>query len=189
MSTYANPDKAYVWLDGDIFRAPAGTDIPADPFAATVTTGTTTPIEWDAYGGVEAGFDVNPKRDIKPLSVWNRRNAPYKHVKGPLEERVKFRAVDFSKATVLTSLQGGTITELGTGSGVYRWNPGQDEEFAALFRVVDETGSAGFYVERATLSTPPPRVFGGETLDGFEFELLAMTEIVPLTNFNPLAVV
>lgn len=187
MSTYADPNKAYVWLDGDIFRAPAGTALPTDPFAATVTSGTSPAVTWDAFGGVEAGFDVNPTRDLKTLPVWNRRTAPYKVVKGPLEERIKFRAVDFSKATVLTALQGGSITEIGTSSGIFKWEPGVDEEFAALFRVVDETGSAGFYVERATLTGPPPRVFGGETLDGFEFELLALTEVVPVTDFNPLA--
>ncbi len=186
MSTFADPNKAFVWLDGDIFRAPAGTALPTDPFATTVTSGTSPVVTWDAFGGVEAGFNVDPKRDLKPLTVWNRRTAPYKYVKGVLEERIKFRAVDFSKATALTALQGGTIEEIGTSSGIFRWNPGQDEEFAALFRVVDETGSAGFYVEKATLATPPPRVFGGETLDGFEFELLALSEVVPLTDFNPL---
>ncbi|MCR8695566.1 hypothetical protein NWP13_23840, partial [Rhodococcus pyridinivorans] len=70
---------------------------------------------------------------------------------------------------------------------VFQWEPGDDEEFAALFRLSDDTGNAGFYCERVTLATPPPRVFGGETLDGFEFELLALSAIVPLTDFNPLA--
>ncbi|WCV10696.1 hypothetical protein [Corynebacterium silvaticum] len=27
MSQYANPEKAYVWLDGDAFRGTAGVDI------------------------------------------------------------------------------------------------------------------------------------------------------------------
>ncbi|WML63660.1 hypothetical protein [Rhodococcus sp. AH-ZY2] len=187
MSTYADPTKAYAWLDGDIFRAPAGTALPTDPFAPTVTTGTAPGVTWDAFGGVEAGFEVNPSRDIKTLPVWNRRKAPYKVIKGPLEERVKFRAVDYSKATVLTALQGGSITEIGSGSGIFKWEPGDDEDFAAIFRLSDDDGNAGFYVERATLTTPPPRVFGGETLDGFEFELLALTPIIPLTDFNPLA--
>jgi len=187
VSTYADPSKAYVWLDGDIFRAPAGTALPTDPFAPAPVTGTAPGVTWDAYGGVEAGFNVNPTQNVTTLPVWNRRRAPYKHIKSVLEERVTFRAVDYSKATVLTALQGGSITETTTGSGVFKWEPGDDEEFAALFRLSDDTGNAGFYCERVTLSTPPPRVFGGETLDGFEFELLALSEIVPLTDFNPLA--
>ncbi|MCD2153473.1 hypothetical protein LQL77_07085 [Rhodococcus cerastii] len=187
MSTYADPNKAFVWLDGDVFRAPAGTALPADPFASSLVTGTSPGVTWDAFGGVEAGFEVNGSRDIKTLPVWNRRRAPYKVIKGPQEDRFKLRATDYSKATVLTALQGGSITEVGSSSGVFKWEPGEDEDFAAIFLLRDEDDTAGFYCERATLTSPPPRVFGGESLDGFEFELLALTPIVPITSWNPLA--
>ncbi|MGF7124031.1 hypothetical protein [Rhodococcus sp. BE178] len=187
MSTHANPEKAYVWLDGDVYRAPAGTPMPTDPFANAPVSGTAPGITWDAFGGIEAGFEVNPSRDIKTLPVWNRREAPYKVVKGPLEERIKLRATDYSKATVLTALQGGSIAETSTGSKVFQWNPGQDEDFAIQLLLRDDDGTAGFYCSRVTLTTPPPRVFGGESLDGFEFELLALDKVVPLTSFNPLA--
>lgn len=186
MSTFADPDKGYVWLDGDAFRAPKGTGEPNDPFAASVETGTGTPVIWDAYGGLEVGFNIDPKRDVKTLPVWNHRQSPYATVKGPLEEKVKFRAVDFSKATVLTALQGGSIVAIGATTN-FRWVPGDDEEFALTLRVVDDTGKQAWYSERVTLTTPAPRTFGGDKLDGFEFELLALSPLVPITNWNPLA--
>lgn len=181
MSTHADPDKAYVWLDGDCYRAPAGTGLPTNPFAASPATGSVT---WDAYGGVEAGFELTPTRDVTPKRVWNRRLAPYKLVKSPSEERVKLRAVDFSVATALTALQGGSISEVSTG--IYRWNPGDDEDFAVLLVLRDDGASQAFYSPTVTLTTPPPRTFGQEELDGFEFELLALDPFVPLTSFNPL---
>ncbi|WP_072689270.1 hypothetical protein [Rhodococcus marinonascens] len=183
MSTYADPSKAYVWLDGDVYRAPAGAAQPEDPFANVVMTDALT---WDAYGGIEAGFEVTPKRDLKTLPVWNRRTAPYKVVKGPQEDRFKLRAVDYSQATVLTALQGGSITQIGA-TDVYAWEPGDDEEFALICLVRDDDKTAGFYCPRVTLATPPPRMFGGETLDGFEFELLALEPVITLTSWNPVA--
>lgn len=181
MSTHADPDKAYVWLDGDGYRAPAGTAIPTDPFA---TSPVTSSLAWDAYGGIEAGFELTPTRDTSPKRVWNRRLAPYKVIKSPTEERVKLRPVDYSVATVLTALQGGSISQV--SSGLYQWNPGDDEEFAILLVLRDEAATQAFYSERVTLTTPPPRTFGKEDLDGFEIELLALQPFVPLTSFNPL---
>ncbi|MBF6515519.1 hypothetical protein IU421_14700 [Nocardia cyriacigeorgica] len=183
MSTHAAPEKAYVWLDGDAYRAKAGTGIPTDPFAASPVTGSVT---WDPYGGIEAGFELTPTRDVTPNRVWNRRLAPYKVIKSPSEERVKLRAVDFSVATALTTLQGGTISQL--SPGVYRWNPGDDEDFALLLALRDESANQVFWSPSVTLTTPPPRTFGKEELDGFEFELLALEPFVPLTSFNPLQV-
>lgn len=186
MSTHADPSKAFVWLDGDIYRAPAGTAIPTDPFVNAPVTGTAPGVTWDAYGGIEAGFEVNPTRDLTTIPVWNRRAAPYKVIKGVQEDRFKLRATDYSKATVLTALQGGSITELGTSSGVFQWEPGDDEDFAVMFMLRDDDDTSGFYCSRVTLTTPPPRVFGGESLDGFEFEFLALDKVVPLTSWNPL---
>lgn len=183
MSTHADPDKAYVWLDGDGFRAPKGTPMPTDPFALAPVSGAVT---WLAYGGIEAGFELTPTRDVSPKKVWNRRLAPYKVVKSPTEERVKLRAVDYSVATVLTALQGGSISETSPSSGVFQWNMGDDEEFAILLALRDEGTTQAFYSPSVTLTTPPPRTFGKEDLDGFELELLALEPFVPLTSFNPL---
>jgi hypothetical protein len=183
VSDHAAPEKAYVWLDGDGYRASAGTGIPTDPFAINPVTGA---VNWDAYGGIEAGFEVTPTRDVTPKRVWNRRLAPYKVIKSPTEERVKLRPVDYSVATVLTALQGGSISVV--SPGVHRWNPGDDEEFALLLVLRDEAASQAFHSSRVTLTTPPPRTFGGEDLDGFELELLALEPFTPLTSFNPLQV-
>jgi hypothetical protein len=184
VSDHANPEKAYIWLDGDGFRAPAGTGIPTDPFGENpVTSG----IPWLAYGGIEAGFEVNATRDVNPKKVWNRRKSPYKVIKSPTEERMKMRPVDYSPATVLTALQGGSISVL--SPGVFQWNTGDDEDFAVLLQLRDEDDSQTFYSKRVTLTTPPPRTFGGEDLDGFEFELLALEPFIPLTSFNPLQVI
>lgn len=181
MSDHANPEKAYIWLDGDGYRAPAGTGIPTDPFAVNPATGS---VVWDAFGGIEAGFELTPTRDVTPKTVWNRRRAPYKVIKSPTEERVKLRPVDYSAATVLTALQGGSISVL--SPGIYQWNMGDDEDFALLLTLRDESATQVFYSERVTLTTPPPRTFGGEDLDGFELELLALEPFIPLTSFNPL---
>lgn len=187
MSNIANPEKAYVWLDGDGFRAVRGTEFPTDPLSDTPTSGTSPAVTWDGYGGIEAGFDITPQQDVKVHKVWNRRHAPYLVTKGPIEERIKFRATDYSKATVLTALTGGSIVETTSGSGIWRWEPGADEDFSIFFRVVDETGEAFFHSEAVTLVTPPPRTFGGENLDGFEFELMGLSPIYRYTSFNPLA--
>lgn len=186
MSTYADPTKAYIWLDGDGFRAPAGTACPAAPFAATPTTGSSPGVVWDAFGGVETGFEVTAKRDTTPLAVWNRRSAPYKVYKAPREDRVKLRPVDYSKATVLTALEGGSIVETPTASGIFHWHNGIEEEFALLLVIRDDATSAGFYSNRVTLVTPPPRTFGKAELDGFEIELLALSPFTPITSWNPL---
>ncbi|MBF5002219.1 hypothetical protein IRT45_34445 [Nocardia sp. BSTN01] len=183
MSVHADPEKAYVWLDGDGYRAPAGTVLPTDPFADNLVSGS---IMWDPFGGIEAGFELNGTRDVTPKKVWNRRRAPYKVVKSPTEERIKLRCVDYSVASTLTALQGGSISETSPGSGVFQWNAGDDEDFAFVAVLRDEDGNAGFYSPRVTLTTPPPRTFGKEDLDGFEFELLALDPFVPLTSWNPL---
>ncbi|MCC3311530.1 hypothetical protein [Nocardia africana] len=183
MSVHADPEKAYVWLDGDGYRAPAGTAMPTDPFAVDLVSGA---VHWDPFGGIEAGFELTPTRDTTPKKVWNRRRAPYKVVKSPTEERMKMRCVDYSVASTLTALQGGSISETSPGSSIFAWNMGDDEDFALVATLRDEDGNAAFYSPRVTLTTPPPRTFGKEDLDGFEFELLALDPFIPLTSWNPL---
>lgn len=188
MSTYADPNKAYVWQDGDAFRAPAGTAAPTDPFASTLVTGTLPGVTWDAFGGIEAGFEQNPSQDTKELPIWNYRQSSYKIARGPRSDRLKLKPVDYSKATVLTLLQGGEIITTGTAPNeVHKWVIGDSEEFAILLRLEDEDDKQVLYCERATLFTPPPRSLGGDKIDGFELELLALSPVQLLTNTNPLA--
>lgn len=192
MSTTPDSTKAYVWQDGDAFRAPAGTALPADPFTATLplVTGTAPGVTWKAFGGIMAGFEQTPDQDIKKHKIFNKRNSIYAMSRGAREDSVKFKAVDFTAATVLTALCGGSIEQIGT-SGIYRWIQGSSEEFALIWRLGDPSNASanrfGFYSERATLATPPPRSFSGEDLDGFEFEILSITPMIPISNYDPLA--
>ncbi|MFT4127291.1 MAG: hypothetical protein QM662_13820 [Gordonia sp. (in: high G+C Gram-positive bacteria)] len=191
MSTTPDSSKAYVWQDGDAFRAPAGTALPADPFSLTLPlTSGTSQIEWKAYGGIQAGFNTTPDQDIKKIKIFNKRNSNYAISRGAREDTVKFKAVDFTAATVLTALCGGSITQIGT-TGIYQWDQGNAEEFALLWRLADPSNSStnrfGFYTPVATLASPPPRSFSGDDLDGFEFELLALEPMVPISNYDPLA--
>lgn len=188
MSTLADPNKAYAWQSGDAFRAPAGTALPTDPFIDAPVTGTGPGVLWTAFGGIEAGVEKTPKEDVKRLPVWNKRKRPYKFLKGAREEQVKLRVVDFSKASVLTALRGGSIVQVGTGD-VFQWIEGDDENFAFLWTLGEESDGGddriGFYIEEATLASPPPRSFK-DGLDGWELEIEALTEIIPISNFNPL---
>lgn len=190
MSTIADPNKAYAWQDGDAFRAPANTGIPVDPFINTPTTGSGPGVVWDAFGGIEAGFEKTPKQDIKKHAVFNKRQQTYKLTRGMREESVKLRVVDYSKASVLTALQGGSVVQVGT-SGIYKWEEGTSENFAFLWTLGDESDGGddriGFYIAEATLATPPPRSFTGENLDGWELEIEALSPVIQLSNFTPLA--
>ncbi|MCQ4148674.1 hypothetical protein [Rhodococcus qingshengii] len=187
MSTHADPNKAYVWQDGDAFRAPAGTGIPVDPFGVSVVTGTSPGVTWDAFGGIEAGFEQNPSQDTKELPIWNYKKSAYKIARGPRSDRLKLKPVDYSKATVTTFLQGGEIIETATGSGIFKYVIGDSEDFALLLRLEDEDDVQALYCERVTLFAPPPRSLGGDKIDGFELELLALAPVYPLSNTNPLA--
>ncbi|GAC59343.1 hypothetical protein [Gordonia sihwensis] len=190
MSTTPDNSKAYVWQDGDAYRAPAGTALPEDPWAHPLVTGTSPGVTWDAFGGIQAGFNLEPNQDIKKHTIFNKRDSTYALSRGPREDTTKFRAVDYSKAAVLTSLLGGEIVQVGT-SEVYKWVGGNAEEFALIWTLADpsnaSTDRVGFYTEKATLSSPPPRTFAGEDLDGWEFEILALSPLVPISNWNPLA--
>lgn len=185
MSTHADPNKATVYLDVDFYRAPAGTALPADPFADNPITGTAPGVAWDAYGGLQMGFDVTPTQDVKKHKVMNFRKSSYAVTSSPRDDTLKFRATDRSKATFLTMLEGGEVIELGTGN--FEYKKGNGEEFAVLAIARDISAKAWFYCERNRLGTPPPRSFKGEDLDGWEFELIALNEVREGGDANPLA--
>ncbi|WP_336791771.1 hypothetical protein [Gordonia malaquae] len=191
MSTTPDNSKAYVWQDGDAFRAPVGTALPADPWAAPpLVTGTSPGVTWDPFGGIQAGFQLDPQQDVKKHKIFNKRESSYAISRGPREDTTKFRATDYSKAAVLTALLGGSIVETSPGSDVFEWIEGSAEEFALLWILADPSNASadrtGFYTPKATLATPPPRAFTGEELDGFELEILSLAPLRPISNFNPL---
>lgn len=191
MSTTPDNSKAYVWQDGDAFRAPAGTPLPAAPFGGLpLTSGTGPAVTWDAFGGIQAGFEKAPEQEVKKHRIFNFRNAAYAISRGPLENTTKFRAVDYSKASVLTVLNGGSITEVGADTDIFEWNIGDGDEFAFFFSLAAPSNASadriGFYTPKATLATPPPNTFNGEELDGWDLEIVSLAPLKPITNFNPL---
>lgn len=174
MSKFANPDKAYVWLDGDAFRAPAGTQLPTDLYAADL------PEEWLAFGGIEAGFEETSEQAVNKLNVFNYRQSAYKVGRDPLVSGMKFRAVDNSEATLKTRLQGGKVTKDGDN---YIIEKGIGEEFALLVRLDDGDDKMAWYSPRVTLSGPATRAaIDGKSIDGFEFDITALEpfrEVIP----------
>lgn len=198
MSNFANPQDAYAWLDGDGFRAPAGTGIPTNLFALTGTTKPLTPavvgppahpaVTWDPFGGIEAGFNKAPKQNLTKLHAANYRKAPYKVLRDPLEDTMKFKAYDYSKASVMTALQGGTITEVGTATGVFRWDLGEFEEFALLWISKQASDGVAFWCDRVTLGTPTAsNIADGKSIDAFDFEFINLSPVVRLRTQDDLA--
>lgn len=182
MSTYADPSKATVWLDGDVFRAPLGTSLPADIFASSLSG-------WEAYGGLEIGFSVERPQEITKYSIFNA-SGTYKTRKGQEEPVLKLRAVDLSKATTLTLLTGGSIV---AANGGFKWLEGAGEEFALIARVNDSVRKRAYVQERTELGNRPTDTLNDAQLMGWEFELNALTpvsgnkSIYAITSDNPLA--
>lgn len=162
MSTYANPDKARTWLDGDAFRAPAETALPADIFASSLSG-------WSAFGGIKAGFTVTTDRDITEIDVWNNKSgAAYKRIKQPPKPTIAMRAVDYSPATVLTLLRGGSVS---AAAGGYELINGDDEEFGLILRVVDGVHKKAYYIAKCELTSIPEENMGADDdVEGFDFE-------------------
>jgi hypothetical protein len=182
MSTYADPSKANLWLDGDAFRAPAGTAVPADIFAASLTG-------WEAFGGIEAGFVVDRPREITRLTIFNKQGT-YKTRKGQEEPVIRMRPVDLSVATALTLLTGGSIT---AANGGYRMDEGDEEEFAFIVRVQDGTAWKAYYAEKAELSNRPTETLNDQQIHGWDMEITPLVpdsggkQLIPFLASNPLA--
>ena len=182
MSNYADPSKSRLWLDGDAFRAPAGTALPVDIFAATLTG-------WDAFGGIKAGFEVERAQEVTKLNIWNKTGT-YRQTKGDEEGTIRMRPVDQSKATALTLLTGGSIV---AGAGGYEWVEGDSENFALILRVLDGNNKKAYFLKKAELSNRPTETLNDDDLAGWDFEI---TPLIPddgskhlrvFTTENPLA--
>lgn len=163
MSDFADPDKAFLPLDGDAFRAPAGTSLPTDIFAATLTG-------WDAYGGIKAGFVVETAQQNTKLTIFNAKGT-YRNKKGQKEPQLRFRPVDQSKATVTTNLMGGSVV---AAAGGYEHVQGDGENFAIIIRVQDGDEWIAYYAEKAELDTIPTETLDGEDLVGYDYVLVPL---------------
>lgn len=182
MSNFADPSKAVVWLDGDAFRAPANTALPADVFASTLTG-------WDAFGGIQAGFNVTRTREKTNYTIFNK-TGPYASKNGEEEATIALRPVDLSKAVALTLLTGGSITAV---AGGYEWIEGEDEKFAFIVRVTAGTKKKAYVMRKAELANRPPDVLNDEALYGWDMEISPLIPddgspfIRVITDNNPLA--
>lgn len=189
MSNYADPAKARLWLDGDAFRAATNTPLPEDIFADEL-------VGWDAFGGIKAGFTLTTEQDIEDIDVWNNTSgAPYRRRRQPPRPIIAMRPVDYSKATVLTLLRGGSVSEVGTDSGIFEMIEGEDEDFALILRVIDGASKKAYYIARAELTNIPEEQMGAEDdVEGWDLEIgpLAPTgggaAIRRFLTENPLAV-
>jgi hypothetical protein len=184
MSDYANSDLARVWEDGDAFRAPTGTAVPADIFAASLAG-------WEPFGGIRAGFTVTKDQTIDDLDIWNNRSgAAYKRRKQPVKPTIAFEPVDMSKATALTIMRGGSVV---SGSGGFEMVEGDDEDFALIIRVYDGADKAAYYVEKGELGAIPEDKMDGEDIAGFPLEIAPLAPpsggkaIRKFVTTNPLA--
>ncbi|APU20949.1 hypothetical protein [Actinoalloteichus sp. GBA129-24] len=165
MSQYADPALTRVWLDGDAFRAPAGTALPDDIFAEALDG-------WDAFGGIKAGFEVERTTEVTRHTIWNSRGT-YRQTRGNEEPVIRLRPVDFSIATAMTLLTGGTTEE---GAGGFEWVEGDDERFALILRVVDGDTAKAYYVENGELANRPTEALNADDVQGWDLEI---TPLVP----------
>ncbi|MGB7237145.1 MAG: hypothetical protein WBD41_14315 [Rhodococcus sp. (in: high G+C Gram-positive bacteria)] len=187
-SAFANSDHAYAWLTGDAFRAPTGTGAPLNVFTqdAVPSTGTGTPVLWEPFGAVEAGLDKTPTQTLNRLGAFNVIDYDYKVLRERVQETLKFRALDYSKAAVMTALGGGSIVELGTGSGVFQWDVESGEEFAFLWSSIDGDDGVAYWCPKVTLGTPTGSKIDGKSIDGFDFEIINLAPIKRLRTENDL---
>lgn len=189
MSNFVDATKTDFWFDGDAFRAPANTAVPADPFASTLSG-------WEPFGLVKAGFSLEQPAETKDFDGWNNRSgAPiYTQVKPPVP-LLKFRSAQpRSRAASLTILRGGSIAETSGGSGIWKWTPGSEEFFALIVRVTSAiSGNKQAYAMlNSKLLEIPTDDMNDDDLAGYDWQIRPLTPTSGLavqkyTSVNPLA--
>lgn len=187
MSTHANSDLARLWLDGDAWRAPSGTELPEDIFADPL------PVGWTAFGGIKAGFTISVDQTINEIDVWNNRSgAAYKTSKEQPKPTIALRPVDYSKATILTLLRGGSVAETDTDSGIFELIDGEDEQFALILQLRDGDNNKAYYIEKCELGGVPEEAPGDtDDVDGWDLEITPLAPgggrkaIRKFLDFNP----
>lgn len=164
MSNFADPSKTFLPLDGDAFRAPENTALPADIFAATLTG-------WDAFGAIKAGFVVDTTQDNTKLTVFNK-SGTYRLKKGDEETKLQFRPADAkAKAVTLTNLRGGSVAAAGGGFEHIR---GSEEQMALIIRVQDGNEWIAYYCKSAELESVPGETLDGEDIVGYDFVMIPL---------------
>ena len=183
MSKHASPETAFLWMDCDAFRAPAGSP---RPDLTGMELEDFSPEGMDAFGGMETGFGISSEGAATPKQVMNHRSSPYKVSRAPKVDTVTFKGVDTSKAYLDTITQGGEILEY--PDGTIEIKPGIAEEFALLLVVRDGTEAGAYWSDRVTLSTPPAEgAVDGDTLAGSEFSIIPLSPLRKIYGSRPAA--
>lgn len=183
MSTHASPETAFLWMDCDAFRAPAGTP---RPDLTGMELESFAPAGFDAFGGMETGFSISAEGAATPKQVMNHRTSPYKVGRAPRVNTITFKGVDTSKAYLDTITEGGRILEYPDGS--VEIERGISEEFALLLVVRDGTEAGAYWSDRVTLSTPPAEgAVDGDTLAGSEFSIIPLSPLRKIYGSRPAA--
>lgn len=189
MSQHVDPDLSFVALDGDAYRAPEGTAIPAG--AAVLDD---LPPAYLPFGGVEAGLSLATEIDKTDKRIWNApKGAIYRTIVKSEVKTITFRAVEHSEATVKTISRGGGAVETAAGSGVFKWsdNPsGNGEVFCFVFDVRDGDKLLRYFFERVELAGVPTEVYDGQDIVGWDITLNVLTNPAGETsqkysNFDP----
>jgi hypothetical protein len=181
MSNFADPSKSMLWLDGDAFRAPVNTALPADIFASSLTG-------WEPFGGIQAGFTVERPREVTKYTIWNKKGI-YRQRKGDEEPTISLRPVDLSVATALTLLTGGSIV---SAAGGFEWIEGDEEFFSFILRVKDSTKEKAYYVRKGEMPNKPTETLNDEQLMGWDIQVTPLVPddgsiaLRPFTKLNPL---
>lgn len=181
MSKHANPDSAFLWMDCDAFRGPAGSP---RPDLTGMEEEDFLPEGFDAYGGMETGFSITAEGAATPKQVMNRRHAPYKVGRAPRVDGVTFKGVDASKAYIDTITEGGRVLEY--PDGTVEIERGISEEFALLLVARDGTAAGAYWSPRVTLSTPATEgAVDGDTLAGSEFSIMPLEPLRKIYGTRP----
>lgn len=181
MSKNAKPQTAYLWLDCDAYRAPAGT---ARPNLTGMENENFLPEGFDAYGGMETGFAITSEGAATPMQVMNYRQAPYKVSRAPRVDTITFKNVDNSKAYLDTMSQGGEFVE--HQDGTVELHVGLAEEFAILLVTREGDDAGAYWSPRVTLSTPPTEgAVDGNTLAGSEFSIIPLEPLRKIWSTRP----
>lgn len=182
MSKNATPSTAFMWLDCDAYRGEAGAPRPdlSDMSEGATYDG------FDAFGGMETGFNISSEGAATPKQVMNYRQAPYKVSRAPRVDTITFRGVDTSKAYLDTITNGGRILQY--PDGTVEIEVGTTEEFSLLLIAREGEDAGAYYSPRVTLSTPPTEgAVDGETLAGSEFSIIALEPLRKIYGERPAA--
>lgn len=153
MTSPLNGAEVRVAGNGGIWRAPAGTALPADSVAVWGTG-------WVNVGYVEDGFKMKQSLKTQDILAWQTLER-VRVINQELFREFDFTAIQSNKETVEMAWGGATITP-GTGSAytLALPDPAASQEFSLGLDWLDGATSCRIIVSRATLLTLPEVTYG-----------------------------